>query len=257
MTTGEYGQLALFNPNTPSEMEQRRPGWNQIHRCFQREDHLEFHLWVCCNPFSESTLCFTPLTLNEDGYQVELEVFDPDGGCINALTMESTALPTPILIDPLLGGSKWEGGMKHAHLVVRSKGLRPHTRMTYGQRSVLTNSSFILSIDRPCSFPIRVRQGTRNFLTVVNFFGELSALRCKFFIGTRAPELLLNVPGNGSRLFGLDHLFAELINMKGEKDNTGYLRFTTKSETGLGISLFEAATSAVSDAATEKVIFIS
>lgn len=248
----QQAQLVLF-----SQQSEGQEIWNPSMKAFLVGNKIVSNLWVSSYPFQEPTLCFLPCASKAERHNVALHVFDPDGECINRLEVEGPGLPTPLYIDPLLGGSKWEGGMKHGSIKVVTTGFRPYVRMKYSQKIVISCPGLLLSADRTGGFPIRLKEGNKTLLAVTNRDSAPASIRCRFFIGSRAPELLIGVPAHGSRVFGLDHLFAELVGERKDREGIGYIRLSTKSEKGVHLTMFESCTQAAGSTATEKALFIS
>lgn len=203
--------------------------------------------WVSSSPFFETVLFLSPGLAPQDAeaasissvnYSVKL--YDADGALVNEIAYQVAPTQVGILeLHTLMEAVKYESGIKHGWVdVVSECPSKIYCRLH--ARSVATLMGELHSIgsqQRVC-FPLSLGQHRSSYLAVVNFSKETSAVRCKLFVGKRSPEILLSIPGSGSRLISLDAEFPEYKELT-ESIVQGYVRVSPRSDSPFGVQLIE------------------
>ncbi len=215
----------------------------------KRSSNTGEHFWVASYPFFETSLCITPGRLRqdderqgEDSPRSEIDIYDCDGELINSLKFQFPENEVGLVeLDPFLGACKLESGLKHAHLVVRSqvKGVSHQCRMISQEHAAILGPTFSMFPVLPVFFPVTFESGKSHLVVMVNYGLEPAPVRCRLFFGSRTPEVVVQVPGNGARIIGIEGEFSDCAEKAQEKSIQSYLRLTTRSESGVGCQLIE------------------
>lgn len=230
----------------------------------KRSSHTGEHFWIASYPFFETSLCVTPaLKIVSDNElqsinqtcRSEIDIYDCDGDHVNSLSLQFPDSEVGLIeMDPFLGACKLESGLKHAHIVVRSQapGVSHQCRLVSNDHATIVGPTFSIFPVMPTFFPVTFEDSKSHLVVIVNYGAEPAAVRCRLFFGSRTPEIVVNIPGNGSRVLGIEGEFADCSSKAQDRSIQAYVRLTTRSDQGLGCQLIER-----SDGVKETNLFYS
>ncbi len=206
------------------------------------------HFWVASGPFVETCLIFIPEFSAKSSVggiggrsEAQLSFFDADGTLVNEAEISALAgQPAVLEVGQFLGSCKLESGIRHAHMVLRSKDRAfAACRMTGGAGASMLGPLTDVNVDRTGFMPVVFSAVRHPLLCAINYSQEDFDLRCQLFFGSRIPETELAVPGNGARLLALDVEFEQSLSKDAGKTIRAYLRFGAKGNGTGGIQFFE------------------
>lgn len=201
----------------------------------------EQHFWVSSYPYFDSTLVSIDCALKpkDQPEEIKLTFFDADGKVFNTAQVQYAQTDLGLLeLEPFVSACKLESGMKHAHLKVESSSsyrhqIRIHTKEAC---SFLRELNLATKYMVPC-FPILLSPERNNFLSVVSLGGAPAKIKCRLFVGNRAPETTIDVPTDGVKLIHLESQFEEFL--KDSRSIQAYARLVTLNDSPAGVQHVE------------------
>jgi len=196
------------------------------------------HFWVSTYPFFQTSL---HILAEEEEKPTSVTLYDPDGREINQLSILYPPFSVgTIEMDEMMGACKLESGLKHAHLVVTTP--RNHScmcRLNGYNTSVILGRCAAITSEYPGFLPIHLSESRTPLIALVNQTPLDTNVRCKLFTGTRALEVIRNVPGNGVRLISLKGDFKDLVESI-KLPTFGYLKLIVReTDASIGVQLVE------------------
>lgn len=199
------------------------------------------HFWAASYPFFETTLFVTPSLASLPTAPTRIRLYDADGEVVNDLSVEVEPGRVGVFeLEQFLGGCKLEGGLKHAHIEVNSPaGTRHLCRMHARSGVSLHAEATELSHLRSVFFPLSFARGVDSVVCFVNYSTEPATAKLRLFVGSRNPEMFVEIPGRGARVVSVAADFGEFVG-GGEADlGPGYVRLSTKGDARLGVHLIQ------------------
>lgn len=216
-----------------------------------RQPEEETHFWVCCAPFFETTLLVVPSMAAAaahdagGGEQVlsRLRLYDADGFVTNELSVQFSPLQAGVIeVEPLMAGCKFEAGLKHGHLEIRSRrGFSHLCRLHSREGASLMGPPALLSSTRRVFFPVLFSAERSSFLCLINQGDTQAALRARFFFGKRSPEATWEVPAHGARVISMASEFGEYVDYPAGTQAQAYIRLAVRSDSIVGAQLIDRA----------------
>lgn len=161
---------------------------------------------------------------------ITLSLFDCDGALLQEVEVPFREGPHGVTLDsiplaPLLGACKFEGGMKHGRVQIRSaRPFQSTVRLNGFSESLPVPCPQKISRDLSAFVPVSFRQSQSSVIIVTNCNEAVGNLRCRLFWGNRSPEVTWNIPGFGARCFHVEQVFADLLEGEKFEGSSGYLR---------------------------------
>ncbi len=197
------------------------------------------HFWATSTPHLRTSVLIAPPPLGTE-HRSHLKIFDSGGNLCNEIDVTFPAGQTGCVeLAPLLNGVRLESGMLHGHVEVASEFTTKHALQYFDRGAFgVVESMAELSADHGVFFPLTVSDERLHLLAFTNGGSEVAQVRCRFFIGSRMPEVVYTLQGNGSGVICIEEEFAEYIPLLEGKEIQAYTRLTTKGAQ-VGVQLIE------------------
>ncbi|MCI5065972.1 hypothetical protein MRY87_09635 [bacterium] len=210
------------------------------------------HLWALVEPAEQCQLRVYPVQKNE-GISGVLRCRSPRGEVVNECEISaSVGQLVKLPISSFLEECETDGGCRHAHLeLVTDVQVHGEVELSTRTRTTFLPPLHRLSEREPQAFPTTFGEQYRHLCVIVNPTEQQCAVRCRLYVGTRAPEETCLVPPNGVFLLSPEVLFSSLLSplMEGKggsegasHEAQGYLRLLTRSGRALGFHVVEERT---------------
>jgi len=198
------------------------------------------HFWVSSYPFFETTL----LVARAPGVCPEPSrafFYDSDGALFNEVVIDFNQGAVGILeLEQFLGGCKIEGGLKHAHLEVRSSpGASHYCRMHTRSGACLVGEAQAVSFRKATFFPIYLAESRSVLLTLVNHTTSVGNVRCRLYFGKRLPEMSYDIAPLGCRVISINTEFMDYLGGEAALNTLAYLRVSSTSDFDCGAQIIE------------------
>lgn len=204
------------------------------------------HIWAATYPFIDSVLFISQASLPPGSGHLPtvdaiIQAFDPDGDCINEIFLNVPLTPVCAFpVDQFLESCKLEGGIKHAHLVVRTNlQSRVLCRLQSNQGAVLLGEPTKIFGEQATFFPIQVSANQTTIFPLLNYGNTPAVVRCRLYIGKRSPETSLVIPPRGCRVLNIKSDFEDFFPEASERPTQAYVRLSTRSDRPVGIQMIE------------------
>jgi hypothetical protein len=208
------------------------------------------YFWVAVYPGFETMLFLAPDSLPSDSLAeyssmdcaAELTFFDCDGGVANEVSL---AFPgsraTAIQLGQFMSPVKLHCGWKSALLKVRAPTVvKPYCRLQAASKAAFLGTPDEVFDGRGAFFPVTIAGDRKTLLAVMNPLQgderEEVSVKCRFYIGSRTPDVQVTVPVGGFRILGIESEFSEYCAMEAASEDggssfgsaQGYLRLSSK-----------------------------
>jgi hypothetical protein len=209
------------------------------------------HFWFCAYPYFEPVVYFIPETgarLEGDSEQIEesgqshaIRVLDCDGALINEIEAEFPKHKLGwIECEPLLAGCKFESGIKHGTLEVKSRGRFKHKLGLLSARQPLLFVPMRPLVKNVGEFfPLYYNNGRKVYLAASNQSEKEVSIRCRLVVQQRSPEIELKIPARASRVFSVWDAFSEAFEVGTQDGVLSYLRCNLKGEGQVCFTMLE------------------
>lgn len=220
------------------------------------------HFWVASNPFFEGSLILTPFpseitpsTEDLNGATSTIEMFDPDGGLVNKLSVtRDGGYPMVLELDSLMEGCKLESGIRHGHLIVTSPpGIRAMARLHNRGGATIINPVVPLTQDHAVFSPVALGPHRSSLVAIINFGAQEASVRCRLMLANRSPDMTCNIPPFGARLICVEREFQDvLVSGFGKRRSEegkeleeaipevrAYIRMGSRTEQSVGVQYIE------------------
>jgi hypothetical protein len=209
------------------------------------------HFWFCASPYFEPVVYFIPETTvatetsleqaQESRQSHSIRVYDCDGELINEIEAEFPKQKLGwIECEPLLAGCKYESGLKHGTLEVRSNGNFKH------KLGLLSASQPLLFVPMRALvknvgefFPLYYNNGRKVYLAASNQSDKEVSIRCRLVVQQRSPEIELKIPPRASRVFSVWDAFSEAFEVGAQDGVLSYLRCNLKGDGQVCFTMLE------------------
>jgi hypothetical protein len=234
------------------------------------------HFWVSTFPFFDCVLMLVPARaavpiapaavtiapnlpekVGERGeWSIELKIFDADGGLANEVEYKFSDEKVVFLeLDSLLGSTKLESGLKHAHLQASvPEGCGANVRLFHKEGACLMGPTIPVRPQHSGFLPVTFSQERSNLLCAVNTGSGEVVAKLRLFCGKRNPETALHIPPRGARVINLELEFQDYTqdpgNLRVDEPTQGYVRVTLKHGDSVGVQVLEQI-----QTAKESVLF--
>jgi hypothetical protein len=232
----------------PEELEVGEPAWQ------------DQYFWITSYPGFETTLFLAPDSLPSDqlsDYEsmdcsANLTFFDCDGGVVNEVSL---AFPgsraTSVELGQFMASAKLHCGWKSSLLKVSVPSVvRPYCRLQASSRATFLGVPQEVTDNHSAFFPVTIAPDRSSLLVALNppsALKEPATLKCRFYRGTRTPEMTLEIPSGGFRILGIESEFAEYCEFDSEQEGIGaisgqmqsYLRLSLRGEQRVMVQTLE------------------
>ncbi len=221
---------------------------------------ISTNFWVCAGPFfdtalliyREGVLAGQAGASGEVGSQhfsvvgqsnslVLLRFFDADGFLLNEVRMSPSGDSGSVVeLDSLLGGCKFESGLKHARLEIQAHQSWKFLLRLYGRDSCsLVPAPREMTETKRAFFPITLAKDRLPLLCFINYSDVHAAVRGRLFFGTRTPETVWSIPPRGCRVVSLVNEFGDAVEIAPDEQAQAYVRLGVRGQYSVGVQLVE------------------